>query len=233
LPTVPTDSREQRPIRIVVADDHSIVRDGIIQELRRHADLAVVGTAATGAAATGAAALEQAHQLLPDVLLLDLCMPGLQAIEVVRQVRTRLPDTRVLMLTAYGDVDQVLALLAAGATGYMLKDEEPATIAQAVRAVARGEAWLSTSIATSLGQHMAQRAGEPEPGLLSAREIEILHWLAQAKSNAEIGGLVGLSERTVRYHLGNICTKFGMSSRRELLAWAVRQGFDRLPETDS
>ncbi len=221
--TEPTADREQpqgpaTPLRVLIADDHPVVRSGIRNELTRHADIEIIGEAVDGDEA-----LRLAQTLQPDVLLLDINMPGLKAVEVMRQLK-RLPAApRILVLTAYGDEENVLGMLKAGATGYLLKDEDPAAIVDGVRAVAQGRPWLSAAVSQVLVRHTV---GEEEPspeGKLSERERAVLRLLARGYSNAQIAAGLGIAERTVRHHLHNLYDKLGVKGRGEAIAWAVRK----------
>ncbi len=142
------------PLRVLLADDHPVVRSGIRNELARHADIEVVGEAVSGDEA-----LQLAEALRPNVLILDIAMPGLKAAQVIRRLRARSTSPGILVLTAYGGVDNVLGMLQAGATGYLLKDEDPTTIVEGVRAVARGRPWLSPAVAQVLAGQAAKGGG--------------------------------------------------------------------------
>lgn len=206
-------------IRIVVADDHPIIRAGIKNELLRHSDIEVLGEAANGDET-----LRQVQALQPDVLLLDIKMPGLRAVQVVRQLQELPSPPRILVLTAYGDVEHVLALLKAGATGYLLKDEDPSAIAEGVRAVVRGETWLSKAVATNLVEYAVRdEAKQPEPEL-SPREREVLRLVAQGWDNSQIAQALSISVGTVKNYLTSLYSKVGVRSRAELVAWAWQQG---------
>ncbi len=204
-----------RHIRVVVADDHPIVRSGIRNELLCHSDVEVLGEAANGDET-----LRQIEALQPDVLLLDINMPGLRAIQLVRQLRALPTPPQILVLTAYGDAELVLALLKAGATGYLLKDEDPATIIEGVRTVAQGETYLSKAVVASVVEHtISGETKQPRPEL-SPREMEVLQLLAQGWDNVQIAQTLNISEGTVKNHVTNIYSKMGARSRAELVAWA-------------
>jgi DNA-binding NarL/FixJ family response regulator len=208
----------QPTIRVVVADDHPIVRAGIASELSRHSDVEVCG-----AAEDGNEALQLAQTIEPDVLVLDISMPGLPTMEVLHHLRTLPKPPRTLILTAYADPDYVVTMLRAGARGYLLKDEEPATITAAVRAVAHDETRLSPAVMTGLVDHTVKETGRPGLLNLSEREIEVLRLLAEGQDNQEIGAALGISERTVRFHLRNIYDKLGVRRRGEAIAWVARR----------
>lgn len=211
-----------RQIRVIVADDHPIVRSGIKNELLCHPDVEVLGEAANGDEA-----LCQVETLQPDVLLLDINMPGLRAVQVVRQLRALPIPPQVLILTAYGDVELVIALLKAGARGYLLKDDDPSVIVEAVRVVAQGETYLSRAVATSVVEYIVgDGTKHPEPEL-SPREREVLQLVAQGWDNAQIALELEISEGTVKNHVTNLYNKIGVRSRAELVVWAWQR---RLPE---
>lgn len=210
---------KQQLIRVVVADDHPVVRNGIIYELACQPDISVLGTAENGDEA-----LQVVQTIQPDVLVTDLSMPGLRAIELIRRARSLPVPPRVLILTAYAELDSVLTLIDAGVTGYLLKDEDPATISAAVRAVARGEPWLSARVAVNMLDRRVRSTGEPPPPLLSVRGLDVLRLVVAGKTNHEIGVTLGISEKTVEKHLAEVFAKLGVSSRVEAAVRAVREG---------
>jgi len=202
-------------IRVTVADDHPIVRSGIKNELLRYPDVQVLSEAANGQEA-----INQAKTLQPDVLLLDINMPGLKAVQVVQQLRALPNPPEVLILTAYGDEELVMALLKAGARGYLLKDDDPCMIIEGVRTVAQGQTYLSQTVATSVVEYIIQSGTQsPEP-TLSGREIEVLKLVAQGWNNTQIAQALEISEGTVKNHLTNLYNKVGVHSRAELVVWA-------------
>lgn len=168
------------PLRVLLADDHPVVRSGIRGELARHADIEVVGEAASGEEV-----LQLAAALKPEVLILDIVMPGLKAAQVIRRLRMDGASPKILILTAYGDVENVLGMLQSGASGYLLKDEDPARIAEGVRAVAQGRSWLSPAVAQILAEGILVREA------LSPREREVLCLLARGLENRQIGRELG------------------------------------------
>jgi DNA-binding NarL/FixJ family response regulator len=205
-------------IRVVIADDHPIVRSGIAGQLSLEPDIEVQGQAVDGGEA-----LRLVHNLLPDVLILDINMPGIRSVDVIQQLQTMPRPPHVLILTAHNDIESVLILLKAGAKGYVLKDEEPQAITTAVRAVAQGRTWLSAAVMTSMVDHTTRDALKTDTRELSSREVEVLRLLAEGRENQDIGDILGISERTVRYHLRNIYDKLDVQTRGAAIAWAVRQ----------
>jgi DNA-binding NarL/FixJ family response regulator len=209
---------KQHVIHVVVADDHPIVRSGICSELARHSDIRVVGEAVNGDES-----LALAMNLRPDVLLLDINMPGLQAVKVVRLLRGQLPMIHVVVLSAYGDEEHVIALLSAGAGGYVLKDEKPAIIVDAIRAAMRGTLWLSPRVAQAVS-HAVERAVEDAPEkTLTPRELEVLRMMARGMDNQKIAESLSVTEATVKFHVGHIYDKLGVKSRIEAVLYAMRR----------
>jgi DNA-binding NarL/FixJ family response regulator len=209
---------ERRLIGVVVADDHPIVRQGVIGELNRHSDFRILGEAEDGDEA-----LELSLLLRPDVLLLDINMSGMRAVEVVRALREQGSPTQIFILSAYGDSEYVVAMLKAGAKGFMVKDEDPPKIVEGVRAVAKGETWLSSTAAASLVEHSMRLLVVREVGL-TLREQEVLDLMAKGYSNSRIVSELFIAEGTVKNHISRIYSKLGVHSRAEAVAWAWENG---------
>lgn len=211
-------SRGRAKIRILLVDDHPVVRAGIRQILDREEDLEVVGEAADGKTA-----LSRARQLDPDIVLLDMEMPGLQGIEVARRLAAEQARARVIALSAHDDNHYVRGVLEAGARGYLLKEEAPEFILEAIRGVHRGQdGWISRGIAAKV---MAwTRHGSPASPDLSQRESEILHLVVDGLQNKQVAAALGLSEKTVERHLSALYLKLNVGSRVEAAVLAVRQG---------
>jgi len=209
--------RATRTIQVMVADDHPIVRRGVIHELGRYHDIMVIGECVNGYDV-----LQRMQEQQPDVLVLDISMPGVATSDVLTQIAQLYPATKVLILTAHTDSEYILVMLRAGAKGYVLKDEHPETITKAVRSVARGEIWLSAPVIACVVNQHTQVATEPEPPSLSTREAEVLDQLIQGKDNQAIGDALCISERTVRFHLRNIYDKLAIQHRTEAIAWGLR-----------
>ena len=201
-------------IRVLVADDHPIVRSGIVALLETAEDVDVVGEAATGEQA-----VELALELGPDVVLMDLRMPGIDGDEATARILAGRPEVRVLILTTYESDDSILTAIAAGASGYLLKAAPQEEILAGVRAVARGEFALAPRIATLL----VQRVKTPTP-TLSPRETEVLRLVAAGKSNPTIAATLFLSEATVKTHLIHVFEKLGVSDRTRAVTRAMELG---------
>jgi DNA-binding NarL/FixJ family response regulator len=202
-------------IRIIVADDHALVRAGLQQWLSSVADFEVVGLAADGREA-----VEMAGERLPDVVLMDLSMPVLDGVEATRQIVTGANGVAVIALTGSDDAHLVDAALAAGAMGYLLKDVEPEVLASSIRAVVQGGLALSPAVAVKLFKATNTPAGGV--GSLTEREIEVLQLIAAGKANKQIGRALGISEKTVKGHCGRIFQRLGVSGRTEAAMWALR-----------
>ena len=207
-------------IRILLADDHPVVREGIRNRLDGEDDCLVVGEAVNGDEA-----VSLARRLCPDVVLLDVAMPGPGVVPVLEVLHQQVPTARVLVVSAFDDDKYIFGTLAAGAAGYALKGERLSTLVEAVRTIARGEAWLSPRVAAKVTQRaLGERtgaAGTPFTG----REHEVLELMAQGKENAEIAASLVISEQTVKFHVGNIYTKMGVSSRTAAVVAAIRNGW--------
>lgn len=204
-------------IRVLIADDHPIVCKGIRDLLN-----AAVGIKVIGIANSGRQALEMIQKSAPDVLLLDMEMPDLSGVEVVKQITAQSVPVRVLGLSSYDDREYISQLLGLGAAGYLIKDEVPDTIVEAVRGVARGETgWVSRKVAARLSQILVNDPGSGKD--LTPRELDVLRLVVDGKTNAEIGMGLGISEKTVEKHLDSIFRKLGVVSRVEAAVMAVRE----------
>ena len=216
------DSSDASPVRVLVADDHPLFREGVRTMLAATPDLDLVAEASDGAQALE---LLARHQV--DVALLDVNMPALSGIEAAGAIAVDFPHVAVLMLTMFADDASVFAALRAGARGYVLKDAERDDLLRAIRAVAQGEAIFSPTVASRVLDFFAQRhpsVAREEFPMLSARERDVLHLIAQGKSNPAIAGELSISERTVTTHLSRLYTKLDVSSRTEAMAEALRRG---------
>ena len=216
-------------IRVLIADDHAVVRQGLRTFLELQDDIDVVGEAADGAQA-----LQAAAALEPDVVLMDLVMPELDGVAAIERLRERAPATRVLVLTSFLDEDKVLPAIRAGAAGYLLKDVEPAELVRAIRTVDGGDSQLHPAVAARVLRELAGEAEEGDGtgdgrsgqrhGSLTARELEVLALLARGGANKAIAFELGVAEKTVKTHVGNILSKLGLSDRTQAALYAVREG---------
>jgi DNA-binding NarL/FixJ family response regulator len=208
-------------IRVLIVDDHAVVREGLRAFLELQPDVEVVGEAGDGRAA-----LEQAEQLRPEVILMDLVMPGLDGVGAMRRLRTSLPEGRVIVLTSFLDEARLLPAIRAGAAGYLLKNTEPAELVRAIRAAHRGETIIDPSAAAQLVRAIAAGGASPppEPERLTRREREVLELIARGQSNKRIALALGISEKTVKTHVGHLLAKLGVADRTQAALLAVRDG---------
>jgi DNA-binding NarL/FixJ family response regulator len=204
-----------RPIRVLVVDDHPVVRQGLRTFLDLQDDISVVGEAADGAGCVAAAEL-----LRPDVVLLDLRMPGSDGVDALRGLRAGANPARVLVITSFPEPSAVLPAVRAGAAGYVYKDVDPPALAAAIRAVHAGHVLLHPDVARLLAAGEAQPAGVR----LTAREHQVLAEIAHGRSNREIARTLTLSEKTVKTHVSSILAKLGVQDRTQAALYAVRTG---------
>ena len=217
-------------IRMLIADDHPLLREAMRNAFEKHQDFVVLGEASDGEEA-----VRLASELKPDVVIMDIVMPKLNGIEATKQIRKISPTTAVVILTAYDDDRYVIGLLEAGAAGYLLKSASSQVMVEAVRAVHGGESVLHPSIIAKIlkyGVLMRGGGGEQKGGeQLSSRELEVLKLAAKGMRNQDIGKELFLSVRTVKAHLSNIFNKIGVASRTEAIVKAVREGWLTLEDT--
>jgi two-component system, NarL family, response regulator LiaR len=208
-------------IRLMIVDDHSVVREGLRAFLGLQEDLEIVGEAADGAAA-----LEQADELRPDVILMDLVMPGLDGIGAMRALRANASGSRVIVLTSFLEDERLLSAIQAGAAGYLLKNVEPSELARAIRAAHAGEAIIDPSAAARLVRAIADdsRSRIEDPERLTRRERDVLKLIARGQSNKRIALELGISEKTVKTHVGHLLAKLGVSDRTQAALMAVEEG---------
>ena len=207
-------------IRVLLADDHAVVRQGLRTFLELQDEIEVVGEASDGAGAVAAV-----ERLEPDVVLMDLVMPRVDGIEAIRRIRELRPATRVLALTSFVDDDKVFPAVRAGAAGYLLKDVEPPELVRAIRAVHDGEALLHHAVAARLMEEVSSDARFDRPdNVLTPREREVIGLIARGRANKAIAFELGVSERTVKTHVSNIFGKLGFTDRTQAALYAVREG---------
>jgi len=207
-------------IRVLVVDDHAVVREGLRAFLDLQDGIEVVGEAEDGAAAVTAA-----ERLSPDVILMDLVMPELDGVAAMTLLRERAPGARVIVLTSFIDDERLLPAVRAGAAGYLLKNVAPQELARAVRAAHRGEAHIDPAVAARLvGQISAQGPADDGIERLTPREREVLELIARGFPNKRIASELGLSEKTVKAHVGHVLAKLGVDDRTQAALYAVRSG---------
>jgi DNA-binding NarL/FixJ family response regulator len=207
-------------IRVLLADDHAVVRQGLRTFLDLQDDIEVVAEADDGAAAVDAAERTQ-----PDVILLDLVMPGVDGVGALKRLRAAGSRARVIVLTSFGDDDKLFAALRAGAAGYLLKDVQPAELVRAIRSAHDGNSPLSETIATRIVEEIAQGGGAPAAvDDLTPRERDVLILIARGRSNKVIALELGVAEKTVKTHVSHILGKLGLTDRTQAALFAVRHG---------
>jgi DNA-binding NarL/FixJ family response regulator len=217
-------------IRVLVVDDHKVVRRGLRAFLDGEPDLTVVGEAADGAEALDELARLDARDERPDVVLMDLQMERLDGIEATRAIRARYDDVEVVALTSFAEEERLYAALAAGASGYILKDADADQVGAAVRAADQGQLQLDAGVARRLMRSLPPpRAAAPAPQL-TGREQDILRLLAAGRANKEIAAQLVITERTARTHVSHILAKLGLTSRTQAALWAVREGHADAPD---
>jgi DNA-binding NarL/FixJ family response regulator len=221
------------PIRVLIVDDHALFRRGVASLLSAQADFEVVGEAADGSRA-----LEMARDLMPDLILMDISMPGLDGLEATRRIKAEIPYVRIVILTASDGDRHLFDAVKAGAQGYLLKKIDPQALFATLRGAVQGEAAVSGLMAARLLEEFARQAREPLPApttpvaALSPREKEVLELLARGRSNKEIASALGTAENTVKNQLKNILEKLHLENRVQAAMFAVRQGIaQRPPET--
>ena len=227
-----TDERSSDDIRVMICDDHALFRRGLIMVLEAEDDIEVVAEAEDGEDA-----VEKAVEFVPDVVLMDVRMPGVDGIEATRRIAEKVPTAKILMLTVSDEEEDLYEAIKAGATGYLLKEVSIEEVAPAARAVVAGQSLISPSMASKLlGEfsNLAKRAEErssvPTPRLTD-RELEVLRLVAQGKSNREIAGDLYISENTVKNHVRNILEKLHLHTRMEAVMYAVREKLLDIPGT--
>jgi DNA-binding NarL/FixJ family response regulator len=205
-------------IRILIVDDHAVVRKGLAMVLRQETDFEIVGDAHNGRAG-----LETAQKLNPDVVLIDLVMPEMDGQEMALILRKSHPNIKIMMLTGTEVDDRVYALVAAGVEGYVLKNIEPGELVRAIRSVISGETYLHPDVMKKVVEQMPL---ERKPSVaLTPRELEVLEWMATSKTYRQIADVLGVSEETIRSHAKNVLDKFGEPNRAQAVLAAIRKGF--------
>jgi len=205
------------PIRVLIADDHAVLREGLRSFLELQDGIEIVGDAADGAEAVALA-----EQLRPAVVLMDLVMPNLDGVEAMRALRERVPETRVIILTSYIDDDRLLPAIRAGAAGYLLKNAEPQELARAIRTAYAGEALIDPSVAARLVERLADDERRTDYENLTAREREVLELIGRGLSNKRIAQELGVAEKTVKTHVTHVLGKLGVADRTQAALYAAR-----------
>jgi NarL family two-component system response regulator LiaR len=219
-------------IRVLVADDHAIVRKGICALLATEEGIEVVGEAADGQRA-----IEQVAHLRPDVVLMDLVMPGVDGLAATRRISSDWPETRILVLTSFAGVDKIMPAIKAGALGYLLKDSDPEVLVDSIRQVYCGNSSLHPSVARALLQEVAHPSDAAADSrlteALTEREAEVLRFVARGWCNQEIADVLTISEATVRAHVSHILAKLDLASRTQAAIYALRMGWASLADQDA
>jgi DNA-binding NarL/FixJ family response regulator len=212
-------------IRILVADDHPVVRDGLVAILSTQPDFQVAGEASNGAEV-----IERAALLKPDLVLLDLEMPVMDGVQVIRELRDLSPPVPALVFTAFDTDERILAAVRAGAKGYLLKGAPREEVFQAIRVISQGNSLLQPVVASKLLQHMSSTEGKDDRGIdpLTERELEVLKLMGQGRTNREIAESLVITERTVKFHVSAILGKLGAGNRTEAVSIAAQRGLIEL-----
>ncbi|GIV96155.1 MAG: DNA-binding response regulator [Herpetosiphonaceae bacterium] len=206
-------------VSVLIVDDHQVVRQGLRDFLELQDDIEVIGEAGTGAEA-----VEVASRILPDVVLMDLVMPGIDGVEATRRIKAISPTTQIIVLTSFSDDEKVFPAIKAGAISYLLKDVSPLELARAIRAAQRGEAVLHPEVAAKLMQEFSTpKPQEQSPEALTEREMDVLKLIARGHSNKEIAEILIISEKTVKTHVSNILSKLHLQDRTQAAIYALRQ----------
>jgi NarL family two-component system response regulator LiaR len=216
-------------IRVLVVDDHPVVREGLYTMISSEPGMEVIGTAVNGVDA-----VDKAISLDPDVILMDLLMPRKDGVQAIQEIIEKTPEARILVLTSFGEDSKIIQSIQAGAAGYILKDTAPEELLEAIRRVHLRQPVIPPAILMKLMQGLKQHPEEPsEPKEhLTVREIEVLKIVARGYANNEIAGMLQISERTVTKHISNILEKLHMNNRTQAAYYAIREGLVK-PETDS
>ena len=219
------------PIRVLLVDDHPMVRRGMRDFLELHDDLEVVGEAVDGAGA-----IELATALRPDIVVMDLMLPGIDGVEATSTIKARQPAIEIVAITSFIEDDRIVAAIEAGASGFLLKDAEADELAAAIRAAAAGEVHLDPAVASVVARRMRDAGGSGASGRsgasnglgqLTARELDVLAGVARGLSNRAIAADLGITERTARTHVSNILSKLGLASRTQAALLAVQHRLER------
>ena len=218
-------------IGVLLAEDHAVVREGLAELIRREADMDVIGEAGDGEEA-----VRLVKQFRPDIVLMDIAMPGLNGIEATREIKSTLPQTKILVLTAYDNPEFIAAMIEAGAVGYLLKNVRGKELTNAIRSAHEGESVLHPDIARVVFSQLRSPQARPlheKPDVLSERELQVLRKGAEGLSNKQIATLLTIGPRTVQTHWRNIFDKLGVYSRTEAIVYCLRKGWLNLSEEET
>ena len=216
----------EKPIRILIVDDHTVVRDGLRALISAEPGMDVIGDASDGVEA-----VQLAGELLPDVILLDLVMPHMDGVEATHLIRQANPDSRILVLTSFAEDHQVFSAIKAGAMGYLMKDTSSEELLQAIRNTYSNQPVMQPKIALKLMEEIQSSGSTETENALTTREVEILQYVALGKTNQDIADELFLSERTVRTHITNILAKLGLTNRTQAALFALRSGIAHIDYT--
>jgi DNA-binding NarL/FixJ family response regulator len=205
--------------RILIADDHPIFRSGLKTELSRHTDFEIAGEAVDGDEV-----IVKVIEGPVDVVILDISMPGIKAVDVIRRLGKSHPAIKVLVLTAHGDKGTITSILKAGAHGYILKEEDPFVVPEAIRSVIKGRNWVGPSVATLMMGKFRENPSETNSGVLTEKECEVIRLIADGLSTRDIASRTHMAERTVEFHISNIYDKLGVNTRPSAVRWAQEHG---------
>lgn len=205
--------------RILIADDHPIVRSGLRTELSRHTEFEIVGEAVNGDEV-----ISKVSDGNVDVVILDISMPGLKVVDVIKKLGRSHPAIKILILTAHGDKGTILTMLKAGAQGYILKDEDPYVVPDAVRSVMNGKNWVSPSVATLMMTKIRENKADTGTNVLTDKECEVIRLIAEGLSTKDIAARIHMGDRTVEFHITNIYEKLGVKTRAKAVLWAQGNG---------
>lgn len=205
--------------RILIADDHPIFRSGLKTELSRHTDFEIAGEAVDGDEV-----IAKVNEGPVDVVILDISMPGIKAVDVIRRLGKSHPAIKVLVLTAHGDKGTITSMLKAGAHGYILKEEDPFVVPEAIRSVTKGRNWVGPSVATLMMGKFRENPSETNSGVLTEKECEVIRLIADGLSTRDIASRTHMAERTVEFHISNIYDKLGVTTRPSAVRWAQEHG---------
>lgn len=209
-----------KTIRILIADDHALIREGLRAFAVTRPDIELVGEATNGAKA-----VQMARSLQPDVILMDLVMPQMDGVQAIREIKQQNPNARILVLTSFSEDDRIFPAIKAGAAGYLLKDASPQELLQAIQDIHRGKTVLHPTIALRVMHELGQSSGlVPVENQLTERELEVLRLVAQGLSNRKIAKKLIISEQTVATHVGNILGKLYLENRTQAALYALREG---------